>query len=488
MEVLGHLEPKAVMHWFEVISAIPHGSLKEEKLSARIMAFAKEKGYACCEDAHHNVLVRKPASPGYEGKDPVILQAHIDMIWAKEKDVDFDFETEGLKLRVVGDRIMATGTTLGADDGIGAAFMLAVLDDETLPHPPIEAVFTTAEEIGMIGAIHFDMSQLTATRMINFDAGGFTEGRIYVGCAGNQRAILRQKLAYAPCSADGRHPVRIAVSGLQGGHSGGDITKGRGNSTLIIGRLLRLLLAMDGTDIAYVESGDITQGNKHGIPGEGHIIACVRNTAAVCQAVQALQTTLRDELSDVDDGVTLTVQEEAALPGSVLERRSAETIAQVLALLPNGVQSMQRLFPDTPECSCNTGSMEIVDGVVTFYNSIRSCKASLIEELTGKYRTIAALTGCDVSFSNRLPGWDYDKNSPIKKLVEEEYLRQFGRAPRFKVTHAGTECAMFKERLPKVDIISMGPIIYEEHTPKEWMGIESIGILWEFLKNILRQL
>lgn len=487
MYALTDLEPKAVMHWFEEISSIPRGSLKEEKIAAYIMEFARQRGLSCSEDAYHNVLVRKPASPGREQSPALILQAHTDMICAKEKGVEHDFEREGLELYVEGDRIRARGTTLGADDGIGVAYQLAILDDETMEHPAIEAVFTTAEEIGMVGASHFDMTQLTGKRMISFDAGGFTEGRIYVGCAGNQHGSLTQQLTFLPCRQAGS-AVKITLSGLLGGHSGGDIGKGRGNGSVILGRLLSLLLADDTLEIVRFESGDISQENKNGIPAECNVVVCTAALQPLQEKLVAFEAVLRDELSDVDDGVRLTAEPYSASVGRVLSRDSAAAAARILTLLPNGVQSMQRVFPDTPECSCNIGNIEMEDASVVYYLSIRSCKESLMDAVCEKYKAVAAATGSQLTLGRRLPSWDYDKNSRMRQLVEAEYRKEFGAAPRFKVTHASTECSLFKTNEPEMDIISMGPIIYEEHTPNEYMGIESVGVLWTFLRNIIKQL
>jgi dipeptidase D len=214
MEVLGKLEPKAVMHWFEEISSIPRRSLKEEKIAAYIMRFAQERGLECSEDETHNVLVRKPASVGREDRPALVLQSHMDMIYAKGSGVEHDFESDGLELYVDGDKIRARGTTLGADNGIGVAYQLAILDDNTLTHPAIEAVFTTAEEIGMIGAIRFDAARLKGKSMINFDAGGFTEGRIYVGCAGNQRGRLTQILRYGNVRQTDTSMIATVVNGM----------------------------------------------------------------------------------------------------------------------------------------------------------------------------------------------------------------------------------------------------------------------------------
>lgn len=487
MGVLDQLEPKSVMHWFEEISSIPRGSLKEGKIAAFIMDFAAKRGLDCSEDAYHNVVVRKNASPGKEDRPGLIFQSHMDMVCAKDQGVEHDFEKDGLALYVEDDKIRANGTTLGADNGIGVAYQLAILDDDQLEHPAIEAVFTTAEEVGMVGASHFDAGQLKGTNMINFDAGGFTEGRIYVGCAGNQSGKLVQKIAWEP-ACEANNPLRITVGGLCGGHSGGDIAKGRGNGSVILGRILAWLSEAGEKRIASFGSGDHSQENKNGIPAECFVVLYPKSPEALRQQAKDWETKLKDELSDVDEGVKVSVTEENAGAQRCLSHESVERTAQILALLPNGVQSMQRAFPDTPECSCNIGNVELEGDAVVCYISVRSCKGSLIDQMCGKYRALAELTGCALTFRDRLPGWDYDRDSRLRRLVDKEYNERFGAAPRFKVTHASTECGMFKEQLPHMDIISMGPIIYEEHTPREYMGIQSVGVVWEFVKSIISQL
>lgn len=484
MNVLKDLAPQAVMHWFEVVCSIPHPSLREEKLSAFLMQFARERNLECIEDASHNVLIRKPASPGREDRPGLVLQSHIDMICAVEEGVEHDFDTQGLDLYIDGDKIRARGTTLGADNGIGVAYQLAILDDDTLVHPAIEAVFTTAEEIGMVGASHFDAGQLRGRTMINFDAGGFTEGRIYVGCAGNQKALLRQSITFDPCEV--RQALRIDLTGLQGGHSGGDIQKGRGNSSLLLGRLLALLL-QENAQILSLSSGDTTQENKNGIPAQCTVLAYPADLPRLTEALRRFESHLQDELRDVDDGVCLRL---SAADGAarVLSQASVETLSRLLQVLPNGVFSMQHTFADVPECSCNIGNVEIDGDQVLYYLSARSCKESLLEYMCGKWRAAAALSGAVLEEGLRLPGWDYDPGSPVRQLVQQEYVREFSTQPRFKVTHASTECSLFKKAVPDMDIISMGPIIYDEHTPREYMGIESVGILWTFVKNILNQL
>ena len=317
MNVLKDLSPQAVMHWFEVVCSIPHPSLREEKLSSFLMQFARERSLECIEDEYRNILIRKPASPGREDRPGLVLQSHMDMICAVEEGVEHDFDTQGLDLYIDGDKIRARGTTLGADNGIGVAYQLAILDDDTLIHPAIEAVFTTAEEIGMVGASHFDARQLRGRTMINFDAGGFTEGRIYVGCAGNQKALLRQRVTFDPCPV--REALRIDLTGLQGGHSGGDIQKGRGNSSVLLGRLLAFLL-QENAQILSLSSGDTTQENKNGIPAQCMVLLYPADMPRLTESLRRFERSLQDELRDVDDGVCLRL---SAADGSARGQESS---------------------------------------------------------------------------------------------------------------------------------------------------------------------
>ena len=336
----------------------------------------------------------------------------------------------------------------------------------------------------MVGASHFDARQLRGRTMINFDAGGFTEGRIYVGCAGNQKALLRQRVTFDPCPV--REALRIDLTGLQGGHSGGDIQKGRGNSSVLLGRLLAFLL-QENAQILSLSSGDTTQENKNGIPAQCMVLLYPADMPRLTESLRRFERSLQDELRDVDDGVCLRL---SAADGSarVLSQTSVQTLSRLLQVLPNGVLSMQRTFSDVPECSGNIGNVELDGDTVVYYLSARSCKESLLASMCQKWRAAAALSGASLEEGQPLPSWDYDPDSPVRKLVEQEYLREFNAQPRFKVTHAGTECSLFKKAVPDMDIISMGPIIYDEHTPREYMGIESIGVLWTFVKNILKQL
>ena len=487
MRALEGLSPEKVMFYFEEISSIPRDSLKERELAAYLQQFAENRHLECIRDRMNNVLIKKPASEGYETCSPLILQAHMDMVCVKEPGSSHDFTSDGLDLYVEDGRIMARETTLGADDGIGVAYGLAVLDSDDLKHPPLEVVFTAAEEIGMVGAQHFDMNSLSGKYMINFDAGGFTEGRIYVGCAGNLKITMTQKLTYVP--AKGEVSYRIRLSGLKGGHAGGEIAKGRGNASVLLGRLLLKLSRYTEVEICHVQSGDEISANKHGIPDQFTAEITAASSVNIEKIVAEFYEEIRPELERTDEDIALSYETLDCSRIRAIDRKCAADIAEALLLLPNGVFSMHKYFTDTPECSNNIGNLEI-DGetdTLVYYISVRSSKVSLMNFLSEKIHCVARLKGFQISAGTPLPGWEFEPNAALKKLIEDEYLQTYGEKPRFKITHASTECGLFKRELADLEIISMGPIIYEEHTVNEYMGIDSVAELWKFLCRVLEK-
>lgn len=487
MRTLEGLFPEKVMFYFEEISNIPRNSLHEEKIAEYIQNFAESRHMECIRDEINNVLIKKPASAGYEDCETLILQAHLDMICVKEPDYPHDFENDGLDLYVENGRIMARGTTLGADDGIGVAYGLAILDSDTLKHPPLEVVFTVAEEIGMVGAQHFDMKKLSGKYMINFDAGGFTEGRIYVGCAGNSKITLTQKLAYEPGKSGCQY--RISLKGLKGGHSGGEIAKGRGNATVLMGRLLQKLSQSADLDISHVQSGDPIGSNKHGIPDMFTVDVIAAQYENVSEPAAEFYEEIKNELQVIEENMSLSIEKLDVSSIFVLDKKTVTDMVDTLLLLPNGVYSMDKHFVDIPECSNNIGNLEIDEesGTLVYNLSVRSSKKSLLDFIAAKIKRIAELKGLNFTQGPYLPGWDYEDDSSLKNLIETEYIRMYGSNPRFKITHASTECGLFKEQIKDLEIISMGPIIYEEHTVNEYMGIDSVNVLWTFLCNILEK-
>ena len=489
MNVLKDLQPQKVMRYFEEISGVPRESAKEEKIASYMEAFAAERGLECVRDDSNNIIIIKPASRGYEDCDGIILQAHMDMVCVKEKDVLHDFDNEGLELYVEDGLIRARGTTLGADDGIGVAYGLAVLDSDEIKHPALEVVFTTAEETGMVGAMALDMKQLKGKNMISFDAGGFTEGRIYVGCSGNIRMEARQRIELEPL---GENPsaamYEISLKGLKGGHAGGEIIKGRANGSVLAGRMLSRLLDIKDIQLAGIQGGDKYNPIKNGIPDMFSLRVFTACEKELKETVYSFFEEIEKEFEIVEDGMQITVNE-VSEDGYAFSAESAEDIAEILFLLPNGVFSMNKHFTDTPECSSNVGNVEFDrdSGILTYNFSVRSSKESVADFLLEKARRIAKLKGLDIAMGNRLPAWDYEPDSALKDLVEEEYVRIYGKEPRFKVAPASNECSLFKGGISGLDVISMGPIIYDEHTVNEYMEITSVNELWKFLTDILEK-
>lgn len=491
MKALKGLQPEKVMRYFEEISDVPRESAKEDKIADYMENFARERGLECLRDASNNIVIKKPATAGYEDCDPVILQAHMDMVCVKEKGVEHDFDNEGLDLYVEDGLIRARGTTLGADDGIGVAYGLAVLDSDDIKHPALEVVFTTAEEIGMFGAQAFDTSVLKGKSMISFDAGGFTEGRIYVGCAGNIRVNITQKLNFTEIAGNaGAKKYDVVLKGLKGGHAGGEIAKGRGNASVLCARMLKKLQAIDDLQVVAIQGGDRENPVKNSIPDMFTLTVYTGAEKELRDMAAAFEKQLVDEYDVVEDSIKLTVSEAAAAAGDkAIAADSLRDFLEVTFLLPNGVFTMNKRFTDTPECSSNVGSIEMDECGNLGYNfSIRTSKETVADFLLEKVQIITELKGFEMKVDLRLPAWDYEPNSPIKDLVEAEYERIFQAKPRFKVTPASTECSLFKKGIDGLDVISMGPIIYEEHTPNEYMEITSVGVLWNFLLDILEKL
>lgn len=487
MKALNNLQPEKVMRFFEEISDIPRESSKEAKIASYMENFARERGLECMRDASNNIIIRKPASKGYEDCSGMILQAHMDMVCVKEKGSDHDFDNEGLELYVEDGLIRARGTTLGADDGIGVAYGLAVLDSDDIKHPSLEVVFTTAEEIGMVGALALDMSHLKGKYMISFDAGGFTEGRIYVGCSGNIRMTAQQQLETEPLKKkqDGK-AYEIALKGLKGGHAGGEIIKGRANGSVLLGRMLGRVLEIKDLSILKIQGGDKDNPIKNGIPDMFSMTVYTSFEKELKETAAEFLAEVENEFEVVEEGLVISV-EETKETDIALTRKTAEDIEEVLWLLPNGVFSMNKRFKDTPECSSNVGNVEAEGNVLTYNFSVRSSKESVADFVLEKAQRIANLKGLKIAMGDRLPAWDYEPDSQMKDLVEAEYTRIYGRKPRFIVTPASTECSLFKRQIKGLDVISMGPIIYEEHTVKEYMEITSVDELWNFLKVILEK-
>lgn len=478
MGILSGLQPASVFHYFEEICAIPHGSGNRRPISDYCMEFARERGLFCRQDAACNVIIKKPASPGCENLPPVIFQGHLDMVAEKKPEISFDFETESLRLCVDGDWISADGTTLGSDNGIAVAFGLALLDDHSLRHPPLEVLFTTDEEIGMLGAVDLDAAPLEGRTLLNMDSE--MEGVFTVSCAGGVSVRCRLPLEEQPCCDPS---LTITVSGLTGGHSGIEINEGRANANVLLGRIL---------DSVYKKAPfrlvSLTGGGK-----DNAIAACAQAVIALpepepgMQAVCEAETFLKNEYASVEPGLTVS----ASSGEKVMRAATYEDTLRCLRFLllaPNGVQEMSRAIDGLVQTSLNMGILKAGAGEFRTVHSVRSSIGSQKTMLLRRLEELTALLGGKMEVSGDYPAWEYRRNSPLRELMVQVYRKQYGKEPVVEAIHAGLECGILCGKLPGLDCVSYGPDLKEIHTPRERMSISSVRRVWEYTLEVLSQM
>ena len=478
MAILEHLEPKAVFGFFEAISAIPRGSGNTRRISDFLAHFAAERGLEHIQDGSGNVVIFAPASPGCEGAAPVILQGHMDMVCEKDADCALDMEREGIRLAVDGDVVYAEGTTLGGDDGAAVAMLLALLDDKTLPHPPLECVFTVDEEIGMLGAAALDTSCLQGRRMLNLDSED--EGVFTASCAGGRVVTARLPLRR---EAQGGVTLCLSVSGLTGGHSGVEIDRGRANSSQLLGRLLSAVGRATMLRVVSVEGGK----KDNAIPVRSEALIRVASFAAAEAACRGLESALKDEFGLSDPGlrVTLEAAETDLLP---FDAESTAKLLTMLLCLPGGVQAMSQDVPGLVQTSLNLGILETAGETVEAQLSVRSSLESGKTMLTDRIERLLRALGGSISVEGDYPGWAFRRESPLRELLCEVYREQTGREPVVNAIHAGLECGLFSGKLPGLDCVSIGPDLEEIHTPREKMHIASVARLWALVTETLSRM
>ena len=477
MAVLDQLEPKNVFRFFEQMCAIPHGSYNTKAVSDWCVAFAKERGLEHYQDEMNNVILIKEASAGYEEAQPVILQGHLDMVCEKAPGCEKDMAREGLDLAVEGDYIYAEGTTLGGDDGIAVAMALAALDDESLPHPRLEVILTTEEEVGMDGAMALDVSPIRGRKLLNLDSEA--EGVFTVSCAGGSMAACGLPVARAPFGGD---ILRVRVAGLTGGHSGAEIHKGRANANMLLGRLLRAMAAE--TELRLVSADGGLKDNA--IPVAAEAVVAAEDGRKAKAAAERMAACFQTEYRRSDPMLTVTA-EEAAAAWQPMDASSTERTVCLLACAPNGVQTMSQDIHGLVQTSLNLGILKTGENAVTASFCIRSSVDSEKEMLKDRLACLLAQLGGGVSFSGDYPGWAYRPDSPLRELMTEVYREQYGREPKVEAIHAGLECGLLAGKLPGLDCVSIGPDLLEIHTPREKMSISSVQRVWMFVREILKR-
>ena len=481
--VLAGLEPEAVFSFFEEICKIPHGSGNVSRISDYLAAFAKERGLFVIQDEWKNIIIVKPASPGYEDEPPVILQGHMDMVAVKKPDCDIDMRTEGLCLGVEGDKIYAKGTSLGGDDGIAVAYALALLDAKELSHPKLEVVITVDEEVGMDGARGIDLSMLSGKRMLNLDSE--EEGIFLTSCAGGARQFCRLKMK--TCEKTGV-PYRISVEGLAGGHSGSEIHKERGNANCIMGRLLHELTNALPVYLHSLEGGLA----DNAIPRQTVALVWIdrEKEELFLNLLHREESNIKAELATKDPGFSLVIEpcgeEQAA---DCVQAEDTARLATYLVSLPNGVQAMSADVEDLVETSLNLGIMKY-DGEkkeLTCEFSVRSCIESAKQSLLAKVSAVTMLAGGSATVSGNYPGWAYRVNSPLRDKMVTLYEEMYGKKPKLAAIHAGLECGILASKIADLDCISLGPDMKDIHTTEETLSISSTARVWDYLVKLLAQ-
>ena len=480
MAVLSGLEPKAVFDYFEKLCAVPHGSGNTKQISDLCVSFARELGLKWRQDEVNNVVIWKDASPGCEHAEPVILQGHIDMVCVKTEDCAKDMAREGLDLRTDGEWVWADRTSLGGDDGIAVAMILAILADESLPHPPLEAVFTVDEETGMGGAFALDCSDLKGRKLVNLDSE--EEGVFTVSCAGGVRLDCVLPGEQAPLGEETVYAVTL--SGLLGGHSGAEIHKGRASANQVMGRVLyNAMERIPGLRLGSIRGGRF----DNVICSESRaIVAVPKDQAEDFESfIQQFDAVLKNEYAGCDDGIALTCGA-AGAADAALTRGSTENTLRTLLAIPQGVQAMNVDFPGLVQTSLNLGVMDTRADGLHFTISVRSCIASQKAMMVQRLRAILALGGGTLEARADYPGWQYNRNSALLKDVLAAYRTVSGREGKIEATHGGLECGLFIEKLPGLDAVSLGPELHDIHSVQERLNVASTQRLYELTRELLR--
>lgn len=481
MAVLSGLKPEKVFGYFEELCKIPHGSGNTKEISDYLVAFAKERNLKVYQDEYNNVVIYKPASEGYEAAPVTILQGHCDMVAEKTPESSHDFEKDGLKLMIEGDYITADQTTLGGDDGIAVAYMMAILDDDTLKHPALECVITTDEEIGLLGAKDLDASVLQGKYMINLDSE--EEGYLWISCAGGQTGISEIPLSFREVEGE---VLEVVIDGLVGGHSGAEIDKNRANANKLMGRFLYELGQKTMFTLAELEGGTkdnaITRKCKAVLVLEEEDRKTAEEFAASCQE------NLRKEYSGTDDNITVNMVSQGTKTISALDMMSKEKTVFFLMNIPYGIEKMSGEIEGLVETSNNIGVLRIEEGFLVSSCGIRSSVGSAKQFVSEKIQYLTEFLGGEYTVVGDYPAWEYKKDSALRELMADVYRDLFGKEANVKAIHAGLECGLFYDKIPGLDCVSFGPSMQDIHTTEEKLSISSTARMWEYLVKVLESI
>ncbi len=469
------LEPQIIWKNFAALSAVPRPSKKEGKVIEFIKNFGENLGLETNVDEIGNVIIKKPATSGMEDRKSIVLQSHLDMVCQKNSDINFDFETQGIEMEADGDWVKAKGTTLGADNGLGVAAIMSILESNDIPHPALEALFTIDEETGMTGAMGLKLGQLHGQILLNLDTE--EDDEIDIGCAGGIDVTATQN--YELEESKGQN-IKIEIKGLQGGHSGMDIHKGFGNANVILGRLLFTGLYNQNIQLISIDGG----GLRNAIPREAFAVLSVRNSIEFIENANVLRKAILEEFADVEKDLAINIETFSTPEKAISEENSARIILALKAL-HNGVYRMSPDVADLVEASNNVARVELKNGELKILNLSRSSVESTKFAVAEQLKAVCELAGMKVEFSGSYPGWKPKPGSEIVKLMERIYEKDFGSKPHVVACHAGLECGIIGANYPEMEMVSFGPTIRGAHSPDEKANIPSVQKFWGFLKEIL---
>jgi dipeptidase D len=474
------LTPQSVWGYFYELTQIPRPTGQMDAVVQYVVDFGNGLGLETQKDAVGNIIIRKPATPGFENRKIVTLQSHLDMVPQKNSDVMHDFMKDPIEAYVDGDWVRARGTTLGADNGIGVAMAMAALADKTLQHGPLEALFTVDEEVGMDGANGLKPGFVRGEILLNCDSE--EEGKLFVGCAGGADLNISFQYKEGLPLIEGDVPVRLFLSGLKGGHSGVDIHLGRANANKLMFRFLKEAVRDYGARLAFVSGGSL----RNAIPREAEAVITLQkgNVEILWELVSDYQDLYRTEYAGIEEGINFTAEIMEASCALIPEEIQDDLINSVEAC-QNGVVTMLHDFPGIVESSSNLAVVNSSEGLIEIKILVRSSSESRKAALLSSLESVFSLAGAKVEYGGAYNGWQPDAGSPILKAMERVYEEMYGEKPEVTVMHAGLECGIIQGVYPAMDMISFGPDLKHPHSPDEAVSISSAGRVWEYLKSTL---
>ena len=481
-EQIRSLEPKQLWNKFADLNAVPRPSKKEERVIEFMKNFGKSLGLETFEDSIRNVIIKKPATPGMEKYKTVVLQSHLDMVHQKNNDTDFDFSTQGIEMLVDGEWVRAKGTTLGADNGIGVATIMSILESKDIAHPAIEALFTIDEETGMTGALGLKGGILNGEILLNLDTE--EDDEIDIGCAGGVDVTANKKYEEEN-TPTGVTAFTVTVKGLNGGHSGIEIHKGLGNANKIMNRLLYNGAAKFGMRVSEIDGGSL----RNAIPRESNAKVVVPDNMAndFTVTLTKIADEIKFEFKTIDPKLNISITK-TELPKMVMNAADQKNVVNAIYAAQNGVYRMSADIKDLVETSNNVARVLIKEGNILIQSLTRSSIETSKMDLADSLRSVFALAGCEVVFGGSYPGWTPNVSSPILDLLVHLYEKEHKEKPKVVACHAGLECGILGTNYPKMDMISFGPTIRGAHSPDERVNIVSVQKFWKFVLEILKNI